>query len=249
MEINCLAPFIDENLINRDILFGSIDKQRSAPKESHPYFERRQEDQGNSQWCTLYAFMEVLENKVFAMTGRWWQVPFSEYESIWGLMVYNGLATDEQGAYLNAPHKVLSQEGQTVLLKDEVSHEYLRISLKDYFYVCLASDPEHIAIDKLKKEIFYGGGYTTGLNSMMTGLDYMAANTNPYIIEKRLKSEIRRPIAHAIASTYYNDNKSTELFTSSGTLGENFGDNGSVYGKWKDYRSYFTPIGFTIDLL
>jgi len=249
MEINCLPPIHDESVFTGNITY--FGDSPNAPTISHPYHERRQENQGSRQWCVIYSFFENLENKIFSETGQWWHVPFDEHVRVWGLMVDAGLANDSTGAFLNAPHKVLNQKngGKPIKLINKVSEKSILVSLTDYFYVLDVEDSPEEAIIKLKKEVHFGGGFTTGLNSKSKGLDYYGAWLDPYIIEKKPENQIQRHIAHAITVTHYNDEKEPKLFSSSGTYGEGFADKGVVFGRWEDYKSYFSPLGFTIKIL
>lgn len=243
MNIYVHAPIIDGSELRRDELFGSKDVERDLPALTQNYSERRQEDQGYTNKCTIYTTAEVFENKVFKETGRWYRFPKHEIDRIWVKMKKMGLANDSWGAYLNAPVKAL--EGDPVIMEDSVSGDKLKVILNDWFIVAnKADDPEAFA-KKTMYEVAYGGGVITGVHTTMTKLDYYGANKKPYIVKERANP---KEIAHAVNLTSYNFERAPGLVDSAGTWGDQFGDDGVVYFQTGDLRKLFTPIGWTFNI-
>lgn len=247
MKINCLAPIFDGSEGFREQMFGSRDQQRVLPTQTHPFWERRQEDQGRTNMCTVYQYLEILENKVFWATGEWYNTPQSEIDRLWDRVKKEGYGSDATGAYMNGINKVM-EEDQVVLTNTRrgLNHKKVVVKQKDWFIVAnKAMSPDEFEKAVLN-ELAYGHGLQYGLVTQQARLGYVEADKAPYIVEPNRKPE---PIAHATALTGYDFNKKPNLIASSGSWGESFGDKGVVWYNLKDLRKGFTPIGFSVTIL
>jgi hypothetical protein len=132
-KIHCLDPIHNPDIVTRDVFFGAKDETRVLPSITEPLHIRKQEDQGFTNKCTIYAVAELIENKAYASTGRWYKFTEDLIDSTWEDMKKRGLAWDDKGAYLNAPLEVLQNE--IIPLIDTVSGDTIFVRINPYFYI------------------------------------------------------------------------------------------------------------------
>ena len=236
-----LDPIHDENITTRDVFFGNYDTLRKLPVETHPYHKRRQGDQGNTNQCVLYSTIEILENKVFKETGRWYSCLKSEIDPIWEEMKAQGYANDSWGAYLNGALKVLV--GREIELVDVVSKDRITVTVDKYFYIKRSGQTPEQIIHNIKMEIAHGAGVLTGLHTGRSKLDYYGANKKPYYVKENKNPRV---IGHATAITAYNDMTHKDTVFHPGTWGDKYFDEGVAYYQDKHLPLLMSPMGFTI---
>ena len=229
------APIHDGYEYHRDTLFAVKDTQREVPLQSHPFHRRTQDNQGYRPNCTVYSFCEVLENKVFWDTGTWFSITEFEKLKLWEYIKTKGLGGENWGAPVNSP--IIACKDFAIKMINRAGS--ITVKVKDYFVVAYKSDP--LFLEKVKLEIYYGGGVCSGLNNARNYLDYYEALDSPYIIKP---SKTPKPIAHACAFTAYNE---TPLLPISGSWGNDVADNGVLYVDQKHLKDFFVPYGFTYE--
>lgn len=237
---NCLPPIItgEEN-----VLLGSGKVEH--PILSPPFSQRRQENQGNTNRCVFYIWAEILENKVYWKDGRWYRVPEDEITRLWNKSKKNGLASESNGAYLNAPLKMM-EDGTIVTMVDQVSGDTIQVEQAGWYVVANRSMTREKYNNNILNEIALNAGVMSGVNTKQAKLGYLEADKTPFIVQRKSSP---RSISHATALTEYNFRQFPNLVVSSGTWGEKFGKEGIVYYNLDDLWRLFTPLGFTINIL
>lgn len=236
----CLPPIITGE---EDILLGSSD--RESPVRSHPFSSRRQEDQGRTNRCVFYMWAEILENKVFWITGRWYRVPEDEIIRLWNKAKKNGLASESMGAYLNAPLKMM-EDGTIITLVDDVSGETLQIEQTGWYVVANRSMTREEYINNVLNEIALNAGVMSGINTKQAKLGYLEAADHPFIVKEKSSP---KSIAHATGLTSYNFTRMPNYVESAGTYSDSFANSGVVYYHVDDLWKLFTPLGYNIKIL
>lgn len=242
-------PMLVGNENPREHFFGQKDKNRTVPKKSHPFSRRFQYNQGLKNNCTVGIYAELVENKVFWQTGEWFEMAHDEIIRVWELMIRMGIAGEQWGAYINSP--LIATNENVFKMKQRNGGKTITVRTEDWFPV--VSKNVHIEqyVKEIKKEIAFGGGVLSGINSRQTTLDYYGAKNAPYILEHR---DDRRPIAHAVVPAEFNDDIEDTYFPEPltiampGTWGEKFGKDGVVFIRQDDIKELFAPIGFTIKI-
>jgi len=238
-KIYCLPPIITGDETK---LLGNGDLE--VPDRSFPYDRRRQENQGRTNRCVFYMWAEILENKVFNTLGRWYMIPEDEILRIWNKAKKAGLASESNGAYMNAPLKMM-EDGEIITMVDVVSGDSITVTQNNWYVVANRADARQDYIDKILKEVSYNGGVMCGVNTKQARLGYLEANDKPYIINKNNNP---KAIAHATGLTAYDLINKPNRIATSGTYGENFGNEGVLYYQLDDLWSLFTPLGFMINI-
>lgn len=244
MTTYCLDSIFDPNANTREVFFGSKDSKRSLPIRTQPLSTRTQSDQGFTNRCTIYATAELVENKVYAVTGRWFEFNNDLIEEIWQEMKHAGLANDNWGAYINAPLKILLD--RPITLRDKVSGDTITIKIDNWFYIQKRFGKPEETIEAIKREIAYGHGVLTGVHTTRMRLDYFGAKEKPYIVKEKKDPQ---EIAHAIVLSSYDNDLRPELVDSSGTWGDSIFDKGVCYFQDKHLPILMSMIGFTIDIV
>lgn len=236
----CLEPVYVGGELQREEVFGSKDLARVLPEITQPFHVRKQSDQGFTNKCVLYATMELVENKVYMLTGRWYNTVKPTYDFLWKEMKKRGYAGDSWGSVLNGAIEVLKDE--RVELVDEVSGDSVFVKIADSFYISKQGE----FIKNLKMEIAFGGGVLSGVNTKVSGLDYFGAMKPDYYIKPKSNPQ---EIAHAIALPSFNNPERPDTIYHSNTWGEDVFDKGVAYIKDEHATKLMSCIGFTIDIL
>ncbi len=240
METYCLEPIHDEKALDRSILFGAKDENRRLPKITQEVHTRKQSDQGFTNKCVLYATMEIIENKIYLKTGRWYNTPQEIYDIVWDRMVASGLANDKWGAYINSALIVLRDENIVLTLRDEVGGDEISVTVDNVFYI-----EREDRINNIKMEVAFGGGVLTGINTKRAKLDYYGAMNEPFYVEE---TENPKEIAHAIVLSSYNELKRKNTTYSPGTWGDKRFDKGVAYFHDEHLDDLMSPLGFMIKI-
>lgn len=250
MIYNAKAPLIDGSESFRNQKFGSKDISRGLPVDVHPYHQKRQKNQyTDDEWspridmgCTLFSYLDLMGNKVHHKTGQWWHPKKGEYERLFDEIVRQGYGSYSEGAYMNAPNKVLDDPNQYVLFTQKHGKKILKVRQDDFFIVANRSYSTEEFAAACMHEIAWGQGFQWGLVTQQARLGFLESGYSPFEI---VPNDDPDPIAHAMPAVYYNE-KGVALSDSGGDI---VADNGV---RWIDpllLRKGFTAIGFTIEII